>query len=1143
MLKSYRGHATVHEFHIARKARDRYAFDQTLYASTGNVIFANFHAARVFAQRMNDKRDLVHFPEKTVRAAQLNAMGLIDEILHFVAGQYRETRNPEAAAHALAWLEEKLGCAAVDAALRKFCDDFPPVAVYRRAMSVEDYLAGESDGIPNRQVALEELMMLWLENVNPAFGPFGELFDDDDLERETAYGKVITELHAYFQTQPCFGPDDQQLIDMLRAPAVAAPHSLTGQLEYILTRWASLLGKYLYRLLSSLDFIKEEEKAIFFGRGPSLVPTFGEGYDEPERFSADKDWMPRTVMLAKNAYVWLDQLSRQYERPITRLDQIPDEELDTLARRGFTGLWLIGLWERSIASRTIKQMCGNPDAVASAYSLLEYEISDDLGDWDAMNNLRERAWRRGIRMASDMVPNHMGIDSNWVIEHPDWFIGLDYSPFPSYSFNGHNFSRDDRVGLQIEDHYYSRDDAAVVFKRVDQYTGGTKYIYHGNDGTNMPWNDTAQLNFLNPEVREAVIQTILHVARNFPIIRFDAAMTLAKKHFQRLWFPEPGNGGAIPSRAEHGLTRQQFNDAIPVEFWREVVDRVAQEVPDTLLLAEAFWLMEGYFVRTLGMHRVYNSAFMNMLRDEENTKYRWVMKNTLEFDPEVLKRYVNFMNNPDEHTAVEQFGSGDKYFGICVLMCTLPGLPMFGHGQIEGYAEKYGMEYRRAYWDEKPNEGLVAHHERAIFPLLHYRHVFAEVRDFLLYDFWATDGFVNDNVYAYSNRCGDERGLVVYHNCFADARGWVRTSVGYAVKGADGVKQIVQRTLGEGLGLRAEENYYTIFRDAISGLEYIRPSKDLCEHGLYVELHAYQYQVFLDFREVVDNEWRHYANLHAYLNGRPVPSIESALLEVLLQPVHRPFGEMANAGYFTWLFEHRMVETDEQPDDAVLSEAEAKAHTLLTAIRDFTGGAGDPAAVAGEVRARCANMLRLPVLLDGEAGAFISGSLLDDQARWGTLFGWLCAHELGKMVADEGFAEESRSWLDEWQLGRLLAGALRAFGLDDAAADYAVLTIKVLTAHQQWFTAGDGNLLDALFSDYDAQRLLQVNRHQGILWYNREAFESLLWWLFVALVITEDSPEARARGYATLTTLRRASEASGYQVDRLLEGVGAPEMV
>jgi len=149
-------------------------------------------------------------------------------------------------------------------------------------------------------------------------------------------------------------------------------------------------------------------------------------------------------------------------------------------------------------------------------------------------------------------------------------------------------------------------------------------------------------------------------------------MTLTKKHFQRLWYPEPGGGGAIPTRAEHGLTKEQFDAAMPNEFWREVVDRVAAEAPDTLLLAEAFWLLEGYFVRTLGMHRVYNSAFMHMLRDEDNAKYRSVIKNTIEFDPEILKRYVNFMNNPDERTAVDQFGKDDKYIGVCVMLATMP---------------------------------------------------------------------------------------------------------------------------------------------------------------------------------------------------------------------------------------------------------------------------------------------------------------------------------------------------------------------------------------------------------------------------------------------------------------------------------------
>ena len=134
-------------------------------------------------------------------------------------------------------------------------------------------------------------------------------------------------------------------------------------------------------------------------------------------------------------------------------------------------------------------------------------------------------------------------------------------------------------------------------------------------------------------------------------------MTLAKRHIQRLWFPEPGSGGAIPSRAEHGMTQGRVRRRMPEEFWREVVDRVAAEAPDTLLLAEAFWLMEGYFVRTLGMHRVYNSAFMNMLRDEENAKYRLVDQEHARVrpgDPQALRQLHEQPGREDGGRAVRQ---------------------------------------------------------------------------------------------------------------------------------------------------------------------------------------------------------------------------------------------------------------------------------------------------------------------------------------------------------------------------------------------------------------------------------------------------------------------------------------------------------
>jgi glycosidase len=1189
------------EFHVSREARDRYRFDETLFSLSGNVVFANFHAARVFAQRMNEKRDLVRFPELAVQAGQINAMGLIDEILHYVVGLYRQQRNPQVMRQALDWLYERLGREAVDETLRRFVDRFPPVAVYRGEIAPDAYLQGETDGVPNRQRVLEELLMLWLANANPACAPFLELFDDTALERETAYPQIIAGLREFFETQPPFGPDDQNLVDMLRSPAEAVPHSLEGQLEYIREKWGYLLGRYLYRLLGSLDLIKEEAKMAFLGPGPARVYEFAGLELEPERFSPDRAWMPTLVLMAKNTYVWLDQLSKKYGRPITRLDQIPDAELDTLARWGFSGLWLIGLWERSPASQRIKQLCGNPEAAASAYAIFDYRIAADLGGEEALQDLKARAWQRGIRLASDMVPNHMAIDSRWVIEHPDRFLALDYSPFPSYTFNGPDLSWHADVGIYLEDHYYDRTDAAVVFKRVDRRTGREIYIYHGNDGTRMPWNDTAQLNYLKPEVREAVIQTILDVARRFPIIRFDAAMTLTKKHYQRLWFPEPGTGGAIPSRAEHGLTKEEFDARMPNEFWREVVDRVAQEAPDTLLLAEAFWLMEGYFVRTLGMHRVYNSAFMHMLRDEDNAKYRSVMKNTLEFDPQILKRFVNFMNNPDEETAVAQFGKGDKYFGVCTMMVTLPGLPMFGHGQIEGFAEKYGMEYRRAYWDEQPDAELIARHEREIFPLLRRRYLFADVEHFLLYDFFTPEGHVNEDVFAYSNRSGEERALVVYHNRYATARGWIRTSVAYAVKTADGNgRRLVQKTLGEGLGLHADENYFCLFRDHVTGLEYIRNSKELCEKGLYVELGAYEYHVFLDFREVRDNEWHQYAHLAAYLDGRGVPSIEEALQEVLLRPIHHPFEELVHVEVFRRLIEARGLEP--QQVAPLLDEVEGKMVRLLREIKRFAGGTGDETAIAHEVRQKLEAVLQLPVLVprfprleSRECAAALDelqAGLGDDPATWGTLLGWLFVHSLAKVVDEAGFEQQSRSWVDEWLLGKIIAGTLRDLGLDEAAAWQAVALIKLLTTHQRWFEAGVAGewhgqesghskgsdvarsetghsgewhgqetghskeetrvaeekrayrVLESWLQDPEVQQFLQVNRYQDVLWFNKEAFEHWLWWmLLVAVVASSADPRRPATAVAheiaehckIVQQLRRAGQESGYQVERLLE--------
>ena len=893
------------EFHISRDARERYQFTQSLFSYTGNVVFANVAACREFAQRMNQVREVEKHPELAVHAGSLYAMGLIDEASHVLMARYREQFDPEVMTSALGWFSAQVGVEALDKLLLTFVEEFPGASVTSGLETPQQWLAGSTDGTPHRAAALEELLLLWTANKNEAFQPFEELFADKALAEKTVYRQVTQQLPEYFASRPLIPLADSapvNLLELLRAPALRSPRSLREQLEIIRNLWKPLIGDSLERfLVMAGEILHEEELAIWMQFNPpgrrgrdgqqqwpsefvhSEVPTFGDPAHEYEKFSADTAWMPSTVLIAKSTYVWLAQLSKQYGRGITRLDEIPDEELATLARRGLNSLWLIGVWERSRASKTIKQLCGNRDAVASAYSLFDYSIAEDLGGEAAYTNLRDRAYRHGVRLASDMVPNHMGIDSPWVIEHPDWFVSRQDTPYPAYSFNGPDLSHDGRVEIKIEDHYFEQSDAAVVFRRRDRASGETRYIYHGNDGTSFPWNDTAQLDYLNAAVREQVIQTILHVARLFPVIRFDAAMTLAKRHFHRLWFPGPGASGAIPSRAEYGMSQAEFDRHMPQEFWREVVDRVAAEVPGTLLLAEAFWLMEGYFVRTLGMHRVYNSAFMNMMRDEENAKYRSVIKNTLEFDPDIMKRYVNFMSNPDERTAIDQFGKGDKCFGVAALMATLPGLPMFGHGQIEGFTEKYGMEYQRPRYDETADHWLVERHEREIAPLLQRRWLFAESRHFLLYDFQEASGSVDENVFAYSNRKGNERALVVYNNRYGTTRGTIDLSAAYADKGAG---QLRQKRLREGLALTGDSGFVLAFRDSLTGLEYLRRASDLSQRGLPLNLHAYQCHVFLDWRELRATAEKPWDRLCDQLNGSGVPSLDDALVNLELRPVH-----------------------------------------------------------------------------------------------------------------------------------------------------------------------------------------------------------------------------------------------------------------
>ena len=136
---------SYNEFHISRKIRNLCSFNEGLYASSGNVIFANMKNVRDFQLLFNNYIETqIKDENKKVSAGQLNAMGLIDEILHHVCMLYRHNKAQTFMTDLLATMEKEFSKEEIDTLLLDFIKEFPPVEVYKEKTTAEEYLNREA---------------------------------------------------------------------------------------------------------------------------------------------------------------------------------------------------------------------------------------------------------------------------------------------------------------------------------------------------------------------------------------------------------------------------------------------------------------------------------------------------------------------------------------------------------------------------------------------------------------------------------------------------------------------------------------------------------------------------------------------------------------------------------------------------------------------------------------------------------------------------------------------------------------------------------------------------------------------------------------------------------------------------------------
>jgi glycosidase len=353
-----------------------------------------------------------------------------------------------------------------------------------------------------------------------------------------------------------------------------------------------------------------------------------------------------------NTRVWLTELSKQLGRPAT-LDEIPDSELDRIAKLGFDWVWFLSVWQTGQAGQRVSRTnlewrkefqetlpdLRDEDIPGSGFAITGYTVSEGLGGDAALARLRQRLQKHGLRLLLDFVPNHTGLDHPWVEGHPEYYIrGTE-----------HDLARAPRNYTWV--------------KRK----AGDRLLAYGRDPYFAGWPDTL------PATQEAMIGELVKIAGQCDGVRCDMAMLVLPEVFQRTW--------GIPAKL----------------FWPEATRRVREKVPGFCFMAEVYWDME-WTMQQQGFDYAYDKRLYDRLREGHARPVREHFHAGLDYQ----NKLARFLENHDEPRAAATFPAG-QHEAAAVVTFLSPGLRFFHQGQFEGRLKRISPHLGRAPAEEVNN--------------------------------------------------------------------------------------------------------------------------------------------------------------------------------------------------------------------------------------------------------------------------------------------------------------------------------------------------------------------------------------------------------------------------------------------------------
>jgi glycosidase len=374
-----------------------------------------------------------------------------------------------------------------------------------------------------------------------------------------------------------------------------------------------------------------------------------------------------------NTRVWLTELSRQLGRHAT-LDDIPDAELDRLAELRFDWVWFLSVWQTGPAAQAISRAhpgwrrefaetlpdLKDEDIAGSGFAIQNYTAHRDLGGAAALARLRQRLQQRGLKLMLDFVPNHMAPDHPWIDTHPDYFV---------------HGSESDLAG------------APQNYCRV-QTKNGPLVLAYGRDPYFDGWPDTLQLNYGNPELQQAMIGELEHIAGQCDGVRCDMAMLVLPDVFERTW-------------------------GIRVDlFWPKATESVQRKHPHFLFMAEVYWDLE-WTMQQQGFDYAYDKRLYDRLREGHARPVREHFYAGLDYQ----NKLARFLENHDEPRAAATF-SLEIHEAAAVITFLSPGLRFFHQGQFPGRQKRISPHLVRGP-EEPVNQQLQQFYDRLLTALRH----------------------------------------------------------------------------------------------------------------------------------------------------------------------------------------------------------------------------------------------------------------------------------------------------------------------------------------------------------------------------------------------------------------------------------------